>query len=79
MQAISGVLGEHVRVTDRSYVFLGLAPRMYNTLFAAGEEAGMSRFYGGIHYLPSISAGLSLAHDLGNRVGSIHLHGYNNQ
>ncbi len=74
MQAVSKVLGDHVRVTDRSYVFRGWAPRTFNTIFAAAEEAGISRLYGGIHYLPSINIGLSLAKELGNRVGNINLH-----
>ena len=60
-----------------SYVFRGWPARTYNTLFAAAEEAGISRLYGGIHYLPSINTGLSLGKDLGNRIGSINLHGYN--
>ena len=74
MQAISGVLGYHVKLTDYSYVFRGWAPRTYNSIFAAAEEAGISRLYGGIHYLPSINMGLSLARELGDRVGTIKLH-----
>lgn len=74
MQAATVVLGEKVAVTDHSYDFRGWTPRSFNTLFAAGEEAGISRLYGGIHYLPSINMGLSLGKDLGNRVGKIKLH-----
>jgi hypothetical protein len=39
-----------------------------------GEEAGISRLYGGIHYLPSINTGLALAADLGGSVGGMKLH-----
>jgi hypothetical protein len=74
LQAVSKVLGDHVKVTDRSYVFRGWSPRTFDTIFAAAEEAGISRLYGGIHYLNSIEAGLSLAKELGNRVGQIQLH-----
>ena len=74
MQAAASVLGNNVKVTDRSYVFRGWAPRTFNNMFAAAEEAGISRLYGGIHYLESVNEGLSLARELGNRVGSIHLH-----
>ncbi len=77
MQAVSEVLGHHVKVTDNAYVFRGWAPRTFNTIFAAAEEAGISRLYGGIHYLESINEGLSLAKELGARVGTIKLHGYN--
>jgi hypothetical protein len=74
MQAVANVLGDNTAVTDHTYDFRGWAPRTYTSLFKAGEDAGMSRLYGGIHYLPSINMGLSLAKDLGNRVGSIKLY-----
>jgi hypothetical protein len=72
MQAIISVLGT-VTITDHTYDFRGWAPRTFTTLFKAGEDAGISRFYGGIHYLTSINIGLSLAHDLGKSVGEIKL------
>jgi hypothetical protein len=74
MQAVTHVLGDNVTFTDHSYEFRGLAPRTYTSLFNAGEDAGISRLYGGIHYLGSINAGLSLARTVGNRVGEIRLH-----
>ncbi len=74
MQAVSGVLGDHVSVTDYTYEFRGWPARTFSTLFAAAEQAGISRLYGGIHYLPSINEGLALARDLGSKVGSIKLH-----
>jgi len=73
MQACSKVMGTSVKITDHSYDFRGWAPRSFHSLFQAAEEAGISRFYGGIHYLPSISIGLSMAKDLGNTVGAIKL------
>jgi hypothetical protein len=74
MQAVTEVLGDNLAITDHTYDFRGWAPRSYSSLFNAGEEAGISRLYGGIHYLPSINMGLSLAHELGRRVGDIKLH-----
>ena len=74
MQAAARVLGENVAVTDHTYDFRGWEPRTYSSLFKAAEEAGISRLYGGIHYVPSINIGLGLALDLGNSVGSIKLH-----
>jgi hypothetical protein len=73
MQALTRVLGDNVSITDHTYDFRGWAPRTFTNIFKAGEEAGMSRLYGSIHYLPSINMGLSLAHDIGNRVGDIKL------
>jgi PAP2 superfamily len=73
MAAVTKVLGEHVAVTDHSYDFRGYPSSTYNSIFAAAEEAGISRLYGGIHTLPSINTGLSLAKDVGGRIGKIKL------
>ncbi len=74
MQALQRVLGNHVTITDHTYDFRGYPSRTYATIFAAGEEAGISRLYGGIHYMPSINTGLIMAKDIGNKVGDIKLH-----
>jgi hypothetical protein len=74
MQAVTEVLGDNVAITDHTYDFRGWTSRPYGSLFKAAEEAGISRLYGGIHYLTSINIGLSLAHELGSRVGNIKLH-----
>ena len=70
-QATARVLGETKPVTDRIYEFRSFPARTYPNLFAAAEEAGISRLYGGIHYQPSITAGLALAKQLGNNVGDL--------
>jgi hypothetical protein len=74
MQALERVLGANVSVTDHTYDFRGYPSRTYSSITDAGEEAGISRLYGGIHYLPSINIGLSMGRDIGNRVGDIKLH-----
>jgi hypothetical protein len=74
MEAISRVLGNDINITDHTYDFRGWTPRFYPTLIKAGEEAGISRLYGGIHYLPSINEGLALAREIGGRIGAIKLH-----
>ncbi|HEX7846166.1 MAG TPA: vanadium-dependent haloperoxidase, partial [Chitinophagaceae bacterium] len=55
MQNIFGNTGSF---TDHTYDYLGFAPRTYSSFVAIGEEAGQSRLYAGIHYQPSIDAGL---------------------
>jgi hypothetical protein len=74
MQAATRVLGNNLAFTDHSYDFRGYSPRSYKSLFAGGEEAGISRLYGGIHYLPSINTGLALAKEIGNKIGDVKLH-----
>ena len=74
MQAISGVLGYNVSITDHTYDFRGWAPRTFSSIFGAAEEAGISRLYGGIHYHASINTGLTMAKIIGTRVGEMKLH-----
>ena len=74
MQAVERVLGPHIKVTDHSYDFLNYAPITFTSVFNYAEMAGISRNYGGIHYLISIDTGLKMAKEIGNRVGDINLH-----
>ena len=46
--------------TDHTYDYLGFAPRTFPSFTAIAVEAGNSRLYAGIHYKPSIDAGLVL-------------------
>jgi hypothetical protein len=45
-------------ITDHTYDYLGFAPRTYTSFAAIGNEAGQSRLYAGIHYQPTIDAGI---------------------
>jgi membrane-associated phospholipid phosphatase len=54
---LTRILGENVAFTDNSYAYRNYPARHYNNFVEAGREAGISRFYGGIHYMPSIEAG----------------------
>lgn len=58
--ALTDVLGDNIAFTDHSYDDIGYAPRSFANFKEAGKEAGLSRFYGGIHYKPSIEAGYLL-------------------
>ena len=78
MQAVSKVLGNNLSFVDHTYDFRGWQPRSFGSLFKAGEEAGISRLYGGIHYKNSIDVGLSIAKEVGNKVGNIKVTGHNN-
>lgn len=71
MEAVEHVLGPHLQVTDHSYDFRGWAPMTFTSVFNYAEMAGLSRNYGGIHYLISISTGLEMAKIVGGRVGNI--------
>jgi hypothetical protein len=62
-EAMTTVLGENYAFTDSTFNGLvtpqgiTLEPRSYSSFREAGEEAGWSRLYGGIHFRKSIEAG----------------------
>ena len=71
MEKLFGAIGSF---TDHTYDYLGFAPRSYSSLVAIGVEAGRSRFYAGIHYNPSIDAGIlqgnKVAENILNKIGT---------
>lgn len=71
MEALADVIGNNHTIVDRAYTFKGIPPHIYSSVFAVAEEAGISRNYAGIHYLPSIKEGLRMAKIIGDGVGNI--------
>jgi hypothetical protein len=57
---LSSIFGADCKVTDQTYIDLGMKPRSYSSLQKVAEEAGISRLYGGIHYRYSIEQGFIL-------------------
>jgi len=57
-EALSVLYGDIGPFTDHSYDYLGFPTRTFKTFRDIGVDAGNSRFYGGIHYQPSIDTGL---------------------
>jgi hypothetical protein len=56
--ALETVFGDIGSFTDHTYDYLAFAPRSFNSFQAIAEDAGNSRFYGGIHFQPSIDLGI---------------------
>lgn len=69
--ALESVFGNNYSFTDHTYDDLGMNARRYNSFEAAGNEAGISRLYGGIHYRPSIEAGKIQGDKVGENVKNI--------
>jgi hypothetical protein len=71
---IEKLFGNIGSFTDHTYDYLGFAPRTYSSMTAIGVEAGRSRFYAGIHYNPSIDAGIlqgnKVAENILNTIGT---------
>ena len=57
--------GDNFQYTDSVEVHYGLAPRHFGSFQQAAQEAGISRFYGGIHFMDAIDNG----RELGLKVG----------
>jgi len=45
-------------ITDNTYNYMGMSTRSYSSFTAIAVEAAQSRVYAGIHYQPSVEAGL---------------------
>lgn len=69
MEKLFGNIGT---ITDHTYDYLGFAPRNYASLEAIGIEAGLSRFYAGIHYMQSIDAGLTQGNKVADNIFDKH-------
>lgn len=54
---LSYFFGEDFTFTDTSEIPYGYAVRNFTSFTQASSEAGVSRLYGGIHYLPAIEQG----------------------
>jgi hypothetical protein len=56
--ALTSLFGDNYSFTDHTYDYLGFPSRSFNSFHAIAVDAGNSRLYAGIHYQPSIDAGL---------------------
>lgn len=54
---LTGFFGDNFNYTDSVEVSYGLPARSFNSFYQAAEEAGISRFYGGIHFMDAITNG----------------------
>ena len=72
--ALTSIYGESFAFVDDSEVIYGLPIKKYNSFTAASDEAAISRLYGGIHFMPSITNGVNQGRQLGQYlVGKINL------
>jgi len=62
---LTKLFGENFSFTDSTEVEFGIPPRNFNSFYDASKEAGISRYYGGIHYLPAVNYGLDIGKEIG--------------
>ena len=54
---LTSYIGDNFRYTDTVEINYGLQPRSFQSFQQAATEAGISRFYGGIHFMDAIDNG----------------------
>ena len=57
-RALNAIYGDIGSFTDHTYDYLGMSPRTYKSFHAIALEVSISRLYAGIHYHPSLDAGI---------------------
>jgi len=67
---LTHLLGEEIHFVDSTEVHYGLPVREFNSFKQAAAEAAISRFYGGIHYMPAIEKGVDQGKLVGNHIVS---------
>ncbi len=65
---LTHLLGENFAFADSTEVPYDLPVRSFNSFEEAAEEACISRFYGGIHYMPAITYGVEQGQKVGEHV-----------
>ena len=62
---LTKLFGKNFSFTDSTEVEFGIPPREFKSFYDASKEAGISRYYGGIHYLPAVNYGLDIGKEIG--------------
>jgi hypothetical protein len=65
---LTNFFGDNFSFTDDVEVAYGLAPRKFTSFQQAAQEAAISRFYGGIHFMDAIDNGLTQGTKVGEWV-----------
>jgi hypothetical protein len=68
------IFGDVGSFTDHTYDYLGMAPRTYTSFKAVGNEAAQSRLFAGIHYQPTIDAGILQGEKVAANLFKVQLH-----
>jgi hypothetical protein len=65
---LTQLFGDHFNFTDSSELQYQGVVRSFPSFYAAADEAGISRFYGGIHYINAINKGSMQGKEVGRIV-----------
>ena len=70
-EVLTAFFGEDFAFEDATHLDDGLQPRQFPSFWAAAQEAGMSRLYGGIHFRSAIDQGLEQGRCIGRHVTAL--------
>ncbi|HSF54434.1 MAG TPA: vanadium-dependent haloperoxidase [Algoriphagus sp.] len=65
---LTQLFGDEMHIVDSSEVAYGLPIREFNGFTQMAQEAAISRFYGGIHYMPAITEGIVQGKQVGELI-----------
>jgi hypothetical protein len=65
---LTRIIPQPYEFTDSSEMYINIPPRHFKSFREASDEASISRFYGGIHYMPSLDNGIKQGNEVGNYV-----------
>jgi hypothetical protein len=68
--ALTHLFGDNYAFSDSTQLVLGLPVRKFASFYAASEEAGLSRVYGGIHFMPANKYGARQGRQVGQLVAT---------
>ena len=71
MATLETLFGTNVPFVDHAHDADGFAPRSFPRIFAAAEEAGISRVYAGIHFQTGNLKGQELGRSVAARVDAL--------
>jgi hypothetical protein len=63
---LTKLFGDKFSFADSTELEFDIPVRQFKSFKNAAEEAAISRFYGGIHYMPSIKNGMKEGNEIGN-------------
>ncbi len=63
---LTKLFGNNFSFSDSTELEFGIPARDFKSFVSAAEEASISRFYGGIHYMPSIVNGMKEGKEIGD-------------
>jgi len=65
---LSHYLGNNFKYTDNAEMHFGVTPRHFYSFVQASNEAAISRYYGGIHFIDSVNDGVAEGDSVGHWV-----------